>query len=340
VARGATDDKGQLFAHVKAVEALLNTTGSLPGEIVFLIEGEEESGGNSLFNYVSDEGQDLKPEAVLISDGTMYDPVTPAITYGLRGIITFEMTVQGPAQDLHSGAYGGTVANPALVLTQLLSRCIAPNGTILVPHFYDDIAPLADWETKNLKELALNEQDLQKECGVPALHGEPGYDLLQRLWMRPTFEINGLTGGYCGDGFKTIIPSRASAKVSIRLVPDQEPSHIRQLVFDFLMQNCPNSVHLEFPWYAESAPIVFDIDSPLFGQAHSALQQGFGVEPVYVRTGGSIPVVNAFAQAWQCPVIGMGLGQDSDGPHSPNERFSLDAFVKGIKASAYFLQTL
>lgn len=339
-ARGATDDKGQLFAHIKALEALLKTQEALPSGITFVIEGEEESGGDSLTRYVREEGADLQPELVIISDGTMYDTKTPAINYGLRGILVFECVVEGPNSDVHSGAYGGAIANPAMVMAQLLASCLDSQGRITIPGFYDHVAPMQDWERENIRKLGFDEQTLLADTGSRALFGEFEFSSLERIWARPTFEINGLYGGYQGPHSKTIIPAQATAKVSIRLVPDQDPEQIRTLVFDFLRRNCPDTVRFNIPEFAYGPPVCFDTQHPAFNAARAALRKGFGRDCVFTRCGGSIPVVSTFAQQWDCPILLMGLGQDNDAPHSPNERFKLDSFFKGIKASAHLLLNL
>jgi len=232
-ARGASDDKGQVFAHVKAVEALLRTGSPLPCDIVFLLEGEEECGGDALPRYIREE-KDLRPRAVIVSDSSMYDERTPAMTYGLRGIAALEITLRGPAKDVHSGSYGGAVANPAVVLSRLIAQCIGPDGKILVPGLYDDVVPVRAWEKENLQRLAFDDEVLKRELAVPHLFGEDGYSTLERLWARPTFEINGLFGGYTGQGAKTIVPASATAKVSLRLVPRQDPAKVRSLVLDHI----------------------------------------------------------------------------------------------------------
>ena len=339
-ARGATDDKGQFFAHVKAVEALIKTPGGLPCDVVFLLEGEEESSGEALDRYVrSDAGRALKPDALIISDGDMYDERVPAITYGLRGILTFEIHVKGPGFDLHSGAYGGAVANPAIVLSHLVSQCVSPTGEILIPGFYDDVEPLAQWEARNIEALQYDDEQLRQEVQAPALICDAQHSTLERLWARPTFEVNGIYGGYQGQNAKTIIPMEATAKVSIRLVPGQDLDRVKDRVFNFLRDLCPNTMTLDLTYTGGGPPVVVDVDTPAMQLAKDALKHGFGHEPVFIRTGGSIPVVSTFSEVWRCPVILMGLGLDSDGPHSPNEHFSLTSFVKGIKASARLLNT-
>jgi acetylornithine deacetylase/succinyl-diaminopimelate desuccinylase-like protein len=340
--RGATDDKGQVFTHVKAVEALLRTEGQLPCNVTFLLEGEDESGGDALPRYIRQVKDELKPDAVVVSDSTMYDEHTPAITYGLRGIVAFEFTIRGPNADVHSGAYGGAIANPALVLAQMLAQCVAPDGRILVPHFYEDVAPLEDWERDMYRKLNFNDAALAQELEVPRLHGEPGYNTLERLWARPTFEINGIFGGYQGERSKTIIPACATAKISARLVPHQDPSRIRSLLADYIRSLCPDTVRLEMEMsgFMTSPPVLFDVHNPAIRAAQDALRKGFGHETAFIRCGGSIPVVSTFVAQFGCPVVLMGFGLDSDRPHSPNEHFSLDSFLRGCKSAAYLLQAL
>ncbi|NLZ07635.1 MAG: dipeptidase [Phycisphaerae bacterium] len=338
--RGATDDKGQVFAHIKAIESLLATEGELPCEVMFLLEGEEESGGDALPRYVRQAREELACDAVVISDSTMYDANTPAITNGLRGIFTFEFTVKGPSSDVHSGAYGGAIANPAMVVAQILAACVSPEGKVLVPHFYDDVAPLEDWERENFRKLGFDDQALARELSIPRLHGEAGYSTLERLWARPTFEVNGVLGGYQGQGAKTIIPASATAKVSVRLVPHQDPARIRDLVFEHIRGVCPDTVRLEIPGCAMSPPVLFDVNTPVIRAAQEALRKGFGREAVFIRCGGSIPVVSTFVEQLRCPVVLMGFGLDSDHPHGPNEHFSLDSFIRGAKAAVHLLRAI
>ena len=338
--RGSTDDKGQVFTHIKAVESLLKIEGKLPCDVLFLLEGEEECGGESLAHYVQEAKDELKPDVVIVSDSTMYDANTPAITYGLRGMVMFEFTVKGPDRDVHSGAYGGAIANPAMVLAQILSACVGPDGKVLVPHFYDDVAALEDWEAESLAKLGFDEQAFVSELNVTRPHGEAGRSTLERVWMRPTFEINGMYGGYTGDGSKTIVPASATAKISCRLVPHQDPARIRDLVEAHIRSVCPDTVRLELSDFATSPPVLFDVNDPTFRAAQDALRQGFGSESTFIRCGGSIPVVSTFVAHLGCPVVLMGFGLDSDGPHSPNEHFSLDSFVRGTKAAAHFLRTI
>jgi acetylornithine deacetylase/succinyl-diaminopimelate desuccinylase-like protein len=338
--RGATDDKGQVFTHVKAVESLLKTEGQLPCEVVFLLEGEEESGGDALGRHVTQVKNQLRPDAIVISDTTMYDENTPAITYGLRGIVAFEFTVKGPASDVHSGAYGGAIANPAMVVAHILAQCVSRDGKVLVPHFYDDVAPLEDWERESFRKLSFNEEALARELNVPGLHGESGYSTLERLWTRPTFEVNGFFGGYQGQRSKTIIPASATAKISVRLVPHQSPDRIRDLIFEHIRSVCPDTVRLELAQFGASPPVLFDVNNPIIRASQEALRRGFGHDTVFIRCGGSIPVVNTFVEQLNCPVVLMGFGLDSDRPHGPNEHFSLDSFIRGTKAAASMLHAV
>lgn len=338
--RGATDDKGQLWTHVKAVESLLKTEGELPCEVLFLLEGEEESGGDALPRYVAQAKAELKPDAIVISDSSMYDANTPALTYGLRGLVALEFTIRGPASDVHSGTYGGGIANPTMVAAQILAACVAPDGKILVPHFYDDVVPLQDWERESFRKLNFDDKAMAKELNVPRPHGEAGYSTLERLWARPTFEVNGIFGGYQGQRSKTIIPSFATVKITCRLVANQNPARIRELVTDHIKSVCPDTVRIELNDFGMSPPVLFDVNDPILRAAQEALRKGFGRETVFIRCGGSIPVVSTFAEHLGCPVILMGFGLDSDGPHGPNEHFSLDSFVKGVKSAAHMLRTI
>jgi len=341
-ARGATDDKGQLFAHIKAVESLLKTQGRLPCEIVFLIEGEEESGGSNLADYIKDHKDDLAENTVgvVVSDSSMYDENTPAVTYSLRGVVGLELKITGPQRDVHSGVFGGAVGNPVTVLCQIMARCVGADGRIKIPGFYDGVRQLEPWERDNIEKLAYDDNELVKELKVRQLFGEKGFSTLQRVWARPTFEINGIYGGYTGEGGKTIIPSSATAKISLRLVPHQDPGRIGSSTVEYIKSICPEYAGLEFVGPAGAKPVLFDVNDPLLKSGCEALQAGFGREAVYIGCGGSIPVVNTFWQQLRKPILLMGLGLDSDGAHAPNERFKIDNFVKGAKASAYLLNSI
>lgn len=337
-ARGATDDKGQLFAHVKAVESLIRTCGQLPCDVRFLIEGEEESGGTSLQDYVKAEKANMTADATVISDTAMYDERTPAITYGLRGLVGMEVIVRVASRDLHSGAFGGAIGNPGVALAQIIASCMGPSGNVLIPGFYDQVRPLEDWEKQNIQDLGFDDNRLISEIGSAAGFGEKGRSALERIWARPTFEVNGLLGGYTGKGMKTIIPSRAAAKITMRLVPDQQPERVFELVRRHIKSKCPPyaRVEIEGPLSATS-PVLFDVGNPAIQVAKDALKFGFGAEPVFIRCGGSIPVANTFWQELRKPVVLMGFGLDSDGAHSSNERFKIESFINGAKTSVHFI---
>ncbi len=338
--RGSTDDKGQVFTHIKAVEALLKTEGALPCDVLFLLEGEEECGGDALARYVTENKDELKPDVVIVSDSTMYDENTPAITYGLRGMVMSEFTITGPDRDVHSGAYGGAIANPAMVLAQILAGCVAPDGTVLIPGFYDNVPDLEPWEKESMDKLGFDDTAFVGELNAPKPHGEPGRTTLERIWTRPTFEINGMFGGYTGDGSKTIVPASATAKFSARMVPHQNPKRIAELIEAHIRSLCPDTVRLKMGKFVTNPPVLFDVKDPTFQAAQQALREGFGQESTFIRCGGSIPVVSTFVSQLGCPVVLMGFGLDSDGPHSPNEHFSLDSFIRGTKASTHFLRTI
>ncbi len=337
--RGATDDKGQLFAHVKAVESLIRTCGQLPCDVRFLIEGEEESGGTSLQNYVKAEKANLAADATVISDTAMYDERTPAITYGLRGLLGMEITVRVANRDLHSGAFGGAIGNPGVALAQMIAACMGPGGNVLIPGFYNQVRPLEDWEKQNIRQLGFDENKLLSEVGSAAGFGEKGHPALERMWARPTFDVNGLLGGYTGNGIKTVIPSRASAKISMRLVPDQQPQTVFELVAQYIKSKCPAFARVEIEGPSSATPpVLFDVGNPAIQVAKEALKFGFGAEPVFIRCGGSIPVANTFWQELRKPVVLMGFGLDSDGAHSSNERFKIESFINGAKTSACFIE--
>lgn len=338
--RGATDDKGQLFAHIKGIETVLKTRGPLPCEVMFLIEGEEECGGHSLADYVKANKADLAPYAVVVSDGTMYNGNRPAIAYGLRGTIGFDFTVKGPNQDLHSGSFGGAVPNPAVALANILAKCVDANGNVLIPGFYDDVAEMQQWEQENLRRLAFDDAAFCQKAGIKKVLGGPDIPTLAKMWARPTFEINGIFGGYTGQGGKTIIPSQATAKISVRLVPNQKPEKLAGMIIEYIKSVCPDNVSLEFVGPGWSAPVLFDVSHPVFKAAQEALKAGFGNEPVYIREGGSIPVAETFWRELDAPVLLMGFGSEFDGAHSPNEHFGLDNFIGAVKTSVSLIENI
>ena len=339
-ARGSTDNKGQIFAHLKAAEAYLKTGTPLPCDLTFLIEGEEEVGGKNLVDFLKARRKELHCDAVVVSDTGMPDKKHPALTYGLRGIIAFEIVLHGPARDLHSGIFGGAIENPAIALARLLAKMHDKNGRVAVPHFYDDVLPLSAYERNQFKRLPFKDRDLQKLLGVKELFGEKGFTAIERRSARPTFEINGLTSGYQGEGSKTIVPAWARAKITCRLVPNQKPATIRKWVVDYIKKFCPPTVRLELEaGHGAEAYYV----SPTGAHAQAALRAlrgAFGCEPVLLREGGSIPIVNEFKKVLGSDTLLLGLGLPEDNAHSPNEKFDLDNFENGQRMSALLWQEL
>ncbi len=334
-ARGASDNKGEHFAHLKAVEAYLKTGTDLPCDLTFVIEGEEEVGSQSLAGFLKQNHAALCCRAVVISDNGIPSPRHPALTYALRGIIAFEVEISGPSRDLHSGIYGGSVDNPAMALSQLLARLRDKNGRIAIPGFYDDVVPLSAFERKQLARLPFPEEAFRKFLGVPQLFGEKGYTSVERRTARPTLEINGLTSGYQGEGSKTIVPAWARAKLTCRLVPNQDPDKISRLVIAHLRRLCPPTVRLKVTTGHGGKPYLV---SPRGTQAQAALRAlklAFGCEPVLMREGGSIPIVNDFKRHLHADTLLLGLALPDDNAHSPNEKFDLGCFSKGMRLGAH-----
>ena len=339
-ARGATDNKGQHLAHLKAVEAYLKSETKLPCDLTFVIEGEEEVGSSSLGEFLRRNRSELKCDAIVISDTGMPAPNCPALTYALRGIVALEITLRGPSRDLHSGIFGGTVDNPAMALSQMLSRLRDKNGRVAVPGFYDDVRPLSGYERRQLKRFPLKETEYRKLLGVPKLFGERGFTPVEQRSARPTLEINGLTSGYQGEGSKTIIPAWARAKITCRLVPDQEPDRIAKLLRKHLKKLCPPTVHLEIETGHGANPYLVSPTGPQAKAALRALSLAFGKKPVLMREGGSIPIVDEFKRVLDAETLLLGLALPDDNAHSPNEKFNLDCFAKGQLMSAYLWQEL
>lgn len=339
VARGATDDKGQSYAHVKAVEAILATRGELPVNVKFLIEGEEEVGGETIEAFVrEDAGRRLACDAVVVSDSSMYAPGQPSLVYGLRGLCYMEVRIQGPDRDLHSGSYGGAVRNPANALATILASLRdEETGRVLVPGFYDAVRPLADWEREEIAALPFDEAAYALEIDVPATAGEEGYSTRERTSARPTLDVNGLWGGYQGVGAKTILPARAGAKVSMRLVPDQDPDEIARLFREHVERVAPSGVRVEVLDLHHAPAALIDVQGPLVEAAMDALEAEWGKRPVRVREGGSIPIVATFSEVLEVPVLLIGFGHDDDRLHSPNEKFDIANFYAGIRTVARFL---
>lgn len=338
--RGASDNKGQNLAHLKAVEAYLKTGTELPCDITFVIEGEEEVGSKSLATFLKKNHAELQCDAVVISDTGIPSPTHPALTYGLRGIAAFELVMHGPSRDLHSGAFGGSVDNPAMALCQLLAKLRDKNGRITIPGFYDDVAPLSAYERKQLARLPGTERAYQKFLGVPKLFGERGFTYIEQRTSLPTLEINGLTSGYQGEGSKTIIPAWARAKITMRLVPNQKPRKIIGAARRYMMKLCPPTVRLEITSGHGAEPYLVSPTGPQAQAALRALRTAFGHEPVIIREGGSIPIVNQFKTYLHANTLLLGLALADDNAHSPNEKFDLDCFAKGQLMSAYLWQEL
>ena len=339
-ARGATDDKGQMITHLFGVEAYLKTKGDLPVQVKFLIEGEEESGGEGLAAFLAGEydkevpvKEKLAADIAVISDCSQYAPGKPAITYGLKGIAYFQVNLTGPNRDLHSGGFGGTVTNPANALCKMLAALIDEDGRVQIPGFYDKVKDIDQREREQFASLGFSDEEYQNELGVNELAGEKGFSTLERRWARPTFDINGLWSGYQGEGAKTVLPAKAGAKFSCRLVPDQDPHEIEESLRKMLEELCPPGIEMDFDPHHGAPGFVLSLDSPFMGAAAKAIEQGFGTAPVFVRSGGSIPVVNRFTEMLGIDTLLLGWGQDDDNLHSPNEKFSLDDFHRGIKSS-------
>lgn len=333
-ARGSVDDKGQVYLHLKAVEAHLKTNGSLPVNVVFCVEGEEEVGSPHLAEFLAANAGRLRCDAVMISDTTMFAPGLPSITIGLRGLAYMEVRVQGPSVDLHSGVYGGAVVNPANALARIIARLHDERGRVAIPGFYDRVAEIDEQERRMIAGLPFEEEGLRKEVGAPKLGGEAGYGPLERVWVRPTLDVNGLLSGYTGEGAKTVLPCRAMAKVSMRLVPDQDYREIERLFTDHVKSLAPEGVTVEVealhggqPWFA--AP-----SGPVFEAAKRALAKAYGREPVTIREGGSIPIVKAFEDTLHAPVVLIGFGLPGENAHAPNEWMSVDNFHRGAEAIA------
>ncbi len=339
-ARGAADDKGQVFTHVKAVEGYHRAGLPLPVNVKFLIEGEEEISSVHLEEFLRRERKRLACDVVVISDTDQFAPGIPAITYGLRGICYMEVHVHGPEKDLHSGSFGGTVANPAGVLASLIASLKDSRGRILIPGFHDAIRPIESWETEMWAKLPLDEEEYRALTGSPRLVGEEGFSLLERRWARPTCEVNGIFGGYQGEGSKTIIPAWAGAKISFRLVPDQDPAKIADFVERALHERSPAGVRLRVIRHSGGKPVLVPIDTPGMRASRRAIEKGFGRAPVLVRTGGSIPVVSSFKEILGADSLLLGWGRPDDNCHSPNEKFNLGDYQKGIKTSALLFQEL
>ena len=338
--RGTADDKGQVHIHIKALEALKNSEGKLPINIKVMIEGEEEVGSVSLWDFVKQNREKLKADALVVSDTSMLAKGVPSITYGLRGLNYYEMEITGPAQDLHSGVFGGAVPNPLTVLAETIAKLHDKNFRVAVPGFYDHVAVLSRQERKALNSLPWKEKEFRKTVGAPGLCGEKGYSIVERLWTRPTLELNGIWGGYTGEGAKTVIPSKAHAKLSTRLVPNQNPEKIAKLVERQIRKLLPKSVTCKFEVLSSGKPWVAPYSHPIFQKAIHALQEGFGKKAVFIREGGSIPFVTQMHDTFKVPCVLMGFGLPDENAHAPDEHISLENYFGGIKSVALFYQQL
>lgn len=341
-ARGATDDKGQMITHLFSTEAWLKTEGKLPIQIKFVIEGEEECGSKGFNEFMQGKydkevpvKERLAADICVVSDSSQFAPGQPAITYGLRGISYFELRLRGPNRDLHSGAFGGSVTNPANALTKMLAALINDQGQIQIPGFYDGIHELTQREREQFAALDFSDADYMKELEVNGLSGEEGYSTLERRWARPTFDINGLWSGYQGEGAKTVLPAEAGAKFSCRLVPDQDIAAIQTNLRTMLEGLCPPGIEMELIDLHGAPGCIVPLDSPYMDAASHAIESGFGKKPVFIRSGGSIPLVNVFSDQLGIDTLLLGWGQDDDNPHSPDEKFLLADFHRGIAASTH-----
>lgn len=339
-ARGSADDKGQLYLHVKAFEALLEDNGSLPVNVVLLAEGEEEIGSPSLIPFVKEHRKRLACDGVVISDTDMFAPGLPAILFSLRGLAYFEIRIRGPAGDLHSGTYGGAVTNPANALAEILASLRNQEGRITVDGFYDDVV---EWDAETLQGiegLPFDEESFLDEVGAPSLQGEDGYTTLERIWIRPTCDVNGLVSGYTGEGAKTVLPAKATGKVSFRLVPNQDPDRVAELFRAHVERTAPEGVEVEIEVLHGGRPWRARLEGPLYDAGRKALEETFDREPVLTGAGGSIPIVVEFEEILESPCLLMGFAWPGANMHAPNEWFPLENVQKGIETLTRFYREM
>jgi len=338
-ARGSADDKGQMYSHIKAIEALFAVNGKLPVNVKFLIEGEEEVSGAAIAKYVAENPAKLKSDVALVSDTELYAEGIPTLCIGLRGLIYTEIEARGPAKDLHSGMYGGAAPNAIFGLVELLAKLKDAQGHINIPGIYDDVAPPTPAEKHSWSILPFDEQEFLKvEVGSTQLTGEPGFTVLERVWARPTLEVHGIVGGFIAPGAKTVIPAKATAKVSIRLVPNQDPLKIIAAYKKAVADCTPAGIQTEVKILAYGPAISVDPDHPAIHVAAKAFSDVLGRETVFIRSGGSIPIVGDFKKHLGIPTILMGFGLPDDGLHSPNEKYKLANYYAGIMTIAHFLE--
>ena len=339
-ARGSADDKGQVFMHFKAIEAHLKQQGRLPVNIRVILEGEEEVGSTNLDDFVRAHKSELASDVVVISDSPMFARGIPSICYGLRGLAYFQIDLRGSGTDLHSGSFGGAVANPGFVLCQMIAQMKDRGGRIKIPGFYDDVRALDSEERKAWASLPFNEKQYKKDFGIPKLFGESDYTTLERTWARPTLEVNGLLSGFTGEGAKTVLPAVAMAKISMRLVPNQDPDKIAGLFEDYVRKLAPKTVELKITRMHGGKPWMTDYDNPFVQAAGRAIEKGFGKTPVFTREGGSIPVVSTFQQELGVPSVLFGVGLPDENAHAPNEKLDAANFHNGIIASAILYEEI
>jgi acetylornithine deacetylase/succinyl-diaminopimelate desuccinylase-like protein len=334
-ARGSCDDKGQLYMHIKALE-ILNQQGPLPCNVKFILEGEEEVGSSNLEKFVRDNAQKLSSDVILISDTAIISNDTPSITAGLRGLSYVEVEVTGPNRDLHSGVYGGAVANPVNVLCDMIASLIDDKGRITIPGFYDKVQELDQDQRKQLAKAPFDLEQYKKSIGIEEVQGEAGYSTVERVGIRPTLDVNGIWGGYTGEGAKTVLPSRAFAKISMRLVPDQDDSEITRLFTDHFNAIAPKSVKVKVTPHHGGKPAITPTDSIAFQAASRAFEEAWQKTPIPTRDGGSIPIVALFDEVLKVNTVLMGFGLDTDAIHSPNESYGIFNFLKGIETIVLF----
>lgn len=339
-ARGVADDKGQIFMHWKAVEAHMSVNGRLPVNVKFLVEGEEETGSTHLEPFLAANRDLLKADFVVVSDTGWFDKGVPSICYGLRGLAYLQVNLKAADRDLHSGSFGGTVANPIQLLATMIAGLKDERGHITVPGFYDRVRPLSPEERQQFASLPFDEEKFRQELGAPALWGEEGYTTIERMWARPTLDVNGIWGGFTGEGLKTVLPARASAKISSRLVPDQDPEEILDLLEARLRGLCPPIVEMDIQRFGSGRPVVTPLDHPAVQAAARAMERAFQKHPAFVRSGGSIPIVASFQEQLGLPAVLMGMSLPDDHAHAPDERLDLGNFFGGIRASAFLWEEL
>lgn len=338
--RGTADDKGQVHIHLKALEALKRSRGRLPLNIKVIIEGEEEVGSVNLWEFVANNKERLKADALVVSDTSMLAPGVPSVTYGLRGLNYYQVEVTGPSQDLHSGAFGGAVPNPITILAEAIAKLHDKNFRVTVPGFYDAVTVPSAKERRAIHSLPWKEAAFRKTVGARGLCGEKNFTTIERIWCRPTLEMNGIWGGYTGEGSKTVIPSKAFAKISTRLVPNQNPEKIARRVEQHIRKLLPRTVDLKFDVLSTGKPWVAPFTHPIFGKAIQALEKGFGKRAVFIREGGSIPFVTQMHDTFKVPCVLVGFGLPDENAHAPDEHIWLENYFAGIKSMAIFYSSL